>query len=61
MRIILKYVIEKVCCNNMQEYLDKGLITHHVLQPNLKGHNYYNFYLGDKVIFYCPWCGEECY
>ena len=59
MRIVTRQVIEKVCCEKMQEMLDEEIITHNVLKP-ISGHNGWNFYWGDKVIFYCPWCGESC-
>ena len=56
MRLVIKRVIDKVCCRRMQEALDDKNVTH----------NEWNFFFGNQdegscwVIFYCPWCGEDC-
>ena len=60
MQPIIVRVINKVCCEKMQKMLDKKIITHHVLEPT-NGHNAWNFYWGDEVIFYCPFCRERCF
>ncbi len=61
MQPVIRRVIDKICCDKMQGMLDKKRITHHVLTGSINGHNAWNFYLGDTVIFHCPWCGESCY
>ena len=60
MKLVIRRVIDKVCCKDMQEALNKKIITHHIF-GEIPKHNAWNFYLGDDVIFYCPWCGEECF
>jgi len=45
-------IIDKVCCETMQIKLDNGSIA---LRNN------WNFYWGDEVIFYCPFCGKRCF
>jgi len=52
MQLVWKQEIDKVCCHKMQIKLDDKSIT-------LRGN--WNFYWGDEVIFYCPFCGERCF
>ena len=51
MRLVIRRVIDKICCDKMKKELVSGKITH----------GEWNFYYGDDTIFYCPWCGEPCY
>ena len=51
MQLVIRKVIDKVCCEKMGKMLDKKAITH----------SEWNFYWNDCVIFYCPFCGESCF
>ena len=50
MRLIIKRVIDKVCCDKMEKELASGKITY----------SEWNFYYNGDTIFFCPWCGEAC-
>ena len=50
MRLVIRRVIDKVCCDKMQRKLDEGKVTH----------TEWNFFYGGDVIFFCPWCSESC-
>jgi hypothetical protein len=56
MRLVIRKLIDKVCCEKMQNALDNLDVIC----------NEWNFFFESKekdlfyVIFYCPWCGEDC-
>ena len=52
MQMVWKFEIDKICCDKMEKKLDKWEIT---------SRNNWNFYWGNEVIFYCPFCGERCF
>ena len=51
MRLVIRKVINKICCDKMKDKIANGKVTH----------NEWNFFYGEDVIFYCPFCGEACY
>ena len=51
MRLVIRRVIDKACCDRMAKKISEKKVTH----------NEWNFFYGNDLIFYCPFCGEECF
>ena len=51
MKLVIRKVIDKICCDRMKDKILEGKVTN----------NEWNFFYDEDIIFYCPFCGEECY
>jgi hypothetical protein len=49
MNIVGKLSVDEVCCKDMQEMIDKNIVTFST----------YNFYFYGHTIFWCPFCGRR--